>query len=645
VPVYVPNSTPGAIDPADLMEQLGAEIAARYADAERQMIERVARLVAAGVDVPEDFVERQKILALLRREGAELAATLRDPDYVRRIIAIAASQGEAAAIAQLGRFAQIADTGRSGISSSATRAIGQIALDLSNGLDDMSARITRWMPDVYQRAIALVSPSVILGVDTLRQAQARAASNLIAQGVVGFVAENGAQWKIGTYAEMATRTSVNRAWMDSNNFAMQQQGINLVSIIVGANACAKCAAHSGKIYSLDGTPAGVYQLESAISDELVSVTVAGTLGEARAQGWNHPNCRCVTVAYLPGLSIAEGSRYDPAKEAARDRLRELERRVRDLKRREAAAFDDVTKANLRRRIRQAQADIRGHVAESGILRRSYRESLSWSDGHGSGPIPGGTPRPPRPRPVDPAPVRPAIAAPVLTPDVAAMSVALDVARAATARRGLAEAKTPREIGAVLEQAFPTIRFGNFTARVAVESAREIAEAVLDMLTKYSLPAMRQINLTALQPGVVAHAKGRFVPGNGRKRLLSTDVEVSTRYVGAEQRQAMLDALGDDTTIGHFHPHDVAHLRYTVFHEFGHVMDYNGLMRIRGEIPTILREFGGPVAEQVSGYGRTHVAELVAEAFADVEVNGENARALSRRIHARLIEIYEEERLL
>jgi len=378
MPVYVPNPDPLASTPANLFDDLGAEIAARYAEAEQRMIERVATLARAGIAESPSIMERRRILAELRAEGERIAEQLNDPAFVARIVDIAARDGEAAAVAALGVGG--VTMGAAGITTNAANATAQIALDLSSRLADMSARITRWMPDAYQRVISMVSPSVVLGVETLAQAQARAAEQFLARGVRGFVDSAGKEWRIGTYSEMATRTTVNRAWQSANIFAAQSAGINLVTIVIGVDACKVCAAHAGKIYSTDGTPAGTYQLEHTTQPGRVSVTVAGTIDQARAEGWNHPNCRCVLAAYLPGLSIVTGTTHDPQAEADRDRLRALERRVRELKRREAAAFADVTKGRLRGQIKDAQRDIREHVAATGQLRKNYREQLAFSDG-------------------------------------------------------------------------------------------------------------------------------------------------------------------------------------------------------------------------------------------------------------------------
>lgn len=396
MPVYVPNPASENGTPADLFENLGAEMAARYAVAETTMIERIRNLAVNEIAIPSGMAERLATLTELRLEGEAIAEALRDPVFVSQLVAIAAADGEAAAIAQLG----IRITRPAPISQTAANAIGSIALDLSNSLDDMSARITRWMPDAYRRVISMTAPSVILGVDTFRQAQRSAVEQFLARGVRGFTDAAGREWRIGTYAEMATRTTVNRAWTDANIGTQQANGINLVSIIIGANSCKVCAAHSGKVYSTDGTPGGVYTLTDAVTGEPTTVTVAGTLDQARAQGWNHPNCRCVVVAYLPGMKIATGSTYDAQGEADRDRLRALERRVRELKRREAAALDDVKAARYRRLIKRAQRDIRTHTADTGLLRRNYREQLAFSDGR-----PRSIPEAPAPRRIAPRPPR------------------------------------------------------------------------------------------------------------------------------------------------------------------------------------------------------------------------------------------------
>src|SRR5690606_25386870 len=173
-----------------------------------------------------------------------------------------------------------------------------------------------------------------------------------------FVDRGGRNWTVGAYAEMAGRTTVNRAFTDAGIWRMQQSGIHLVTVVRGLDSCSSCAAWAGAILSTDGTPAGPMILPHATQDGAVAVQVAGTVDDARNQGWGHPNCRCRLVAYLPGLSIPQDdTTYDEAAEKERARQRALERRIRSAKRREVSALSDTDRARARADVREAQADI------------------------------------------------------------------------------------------------------------------------------------------------------------------------------------------------------------------------------------------------------------------------------------------------
>lgn len=378
-----------------LIESLGGEMLARYSEAEDKLIRLVASYSADLFDDPQSTaaasLARFRVIADLRRQSAAIAQQLRDPEFVARILAVAASEGQQAAAVRLGQTVAAG----SAITPTAAHALAASVLDLTNRLDDMTLRISRWAPDAYQRVVSMATASVVLGTDTLQQAQRTAAQRFLARGITGFTDTAGRNWRIGSYAEMATRTSVNRSWMNANIDQQQSSGISLCTIVAGAGACNACASHAGKVYSTDGTPGGSYTLTDP-SGKQVQVDVAGTLDEARGNGWNHPNCRCVVVAYLPGLSIPTGTTYDPQAEADRDRLRSLERDVRDLKRRDAASFDDMESQRIRRAIRVKQAQIRDHVEATGLNRRRYREQLGFSDGRPQ------MPALPAPRPVSPA---------------------------------------------------------------------------------------------------------------------------------------------------------------------------------------------------------------------------------------------------
>lgn len=125
------------------------------------------------------------------------------------------------------------------------------------------------------------------------------------------------------------------------------------------------------------------------------------------------NCRHTMDAYFPGVTRVPTDTEDPEGDRARQRLRELERRVRRAKREQAAAITPQAAAQARAKVRARQADIRAHVdAHPGLLRQPHREQLMTGR-----PQPGTRPElPPLPRGGGPGPARPG--APGRTPTAA-----------------------------------------------------------------------------------------------------------------------------------------------------------------------------------------------------------------------------------
>lgn len=378
---YAPDPKLTQTQLADLLEQAGMFVAHSYQQVEVELIRLVAKYVRQGVDAPLTLTDRLNAVQALRREALAAVDKIHEGEIAARAIAVGAQEGEAAAGRQLGFLPGIAAS--TPIPSTSVAASTQLAVSLTNSLTDMRARISRWAPDIYQQVISRYATGTLSGSFTIDQTRKQAVQAFIGQGVTGFTDQAGRNWRIGSYAEMAGRTTVKRAWQDANIDRLLAPGtdIRLGTIIGGVGVCKFCAPWIGAVVSLDGTPAGSYRLQHATEDRFVQVTVKGSIDDARRAGWDHPNCRCTCVGYMPGLSLPQGeTTYDPEAEADRDRLRALERRVRSWKRREAAALDDIEGARARRKVREAQAAIRQHVDATGVARDNRREQLAFSDG-------------------------------------------------------------------------------------------------------------------------------------------------------------------------------------------------------------------------------------------------------------------------
>lgn len=381
---FVPQSDP-ELDSVALVEQLGASVAARYAAIELRMIEVVADVVRRGLVVDMTRAERLTMVDRLRRYGKNLATVAMTPDAAESIIREALEGGATAAINRLG-VASVTGSAATAFTTSAEVAIAALAVDLTNRLDAMEHRITRWMPDVYQRIIGDEAATVLAGVDDLRLAKRRAAQKLLGEGVDGFTDKAGRKWRIGTYAEMATRTAVHRAYIEGNTVTMERLAdLHLVTIVARANSCKECHAQAGRIYSTDGTSGAIPMPHAIEDDRVVIVNVEGGLDKARSQGWDHPNCTCSVVAYQPGLNAPGylvAGQWSEQRAKDRDRLRTLERRMRDLRRQKAAAMTPAERKRLTVAIKRQDERIAAHVAGSAEPRRRARESVTFADGRG-----------------------------------------------------------------------------------------------------------------------------------------------------------------------------------------------------------------------------------------------------------------------
>lgn len=421
--LFVPNPERESVE--ELIEDLSRYLAQRYRDAEDELIREVAkravrdfRLASLLPTAPGGMGmtaagrrARNRVLAELNAHRAaaarelqaiamQMVSDLRREDLANRVIALAAAEGEAAAAASL-RFAGLSTI--TPIPGTASQAVAMVALSLESRLEVLNQRLTRYPQDAYQRIVSLYSPNTLLGITTSRIQQASAVQRFLSEGITGFVDKANRRWTIGAYAEMAGRTTVNRAFNDAGIWRMGQSSIHLVTVVRGLDSCRKCAEWAGKILSTDGAPAGPRTLPHATRDEAVTVNVAGTVEQARAAGWGHPNCRCRLVAYSPGLTIPQDdTTYDEDAEKERADQRALEREIRSAKRREASAMTDTDRRKAAQDVRDAQGDMRDFIRRTGRNRQSYREQLGFADGRGTV----GSRRQPAPAPSAPKALRP-----------------------------------------------------------------------------------------------------------------------------------------------------------------------------------------------------------------------------------------------
>ena len=363
-----------------ILEAIIRDVTGVFASVEERLVATVAREVRV-LDLSENEA-RLDSLARLRLAGEDAAREVRAETgpLAEQVISRALTSGESFAEAWM--RALLGEVPGTKLVHGAL-ASALLVQDLHARFDDVTKRILRWPEDAYRDVIAQTTPGLLLGMDTGRQAQARAWRELRRRGVTGFVDSGGRRWNLATYVEMATRTASHRAFTDSNLATLGSFGIDLVTAVGGKGQCEACGRWVGQVMSQTGTGAQTLRLEHSIHDgEFVTVRVKGSVDDAIADGFLHPNCRHTLVGYFPGLNNDTGEPWTREAEDAQSGLRALEVEVRKAKRDVAGALNDDEAKAAKRRVRDMQARIREHIEETGEPRRREREQLNY--GHRTG---------------------------------------------------------------------------------------------------------------------------------------------------------------------------------------------------------------------------------------------------------------------
>jgi hypothetical protein len=175
---------------------------------------------------------------------------------------------------------------------------------------------------------------------------------------------------------MGVRTVTQRAAVQGQTDRLQTLGLDLVQISDSPRECPICRPWEGKILSISGARRGRVEMPSMVGSGTVTVDIAGSLDEARADGLFHPNCTHSARTILPGATRRPPRpTSNPDGYKAKERQRAIERQIRKWKERETAALDPAAAAGAKAKVRAWQKAMRDHLAANPELKRlSYRET-------------------------------------------------------------------------------------------------------------------------------------------------------------------------------------------------------------------------------------------------------------------------------
>ncbi|CDZ89044.1 phage minor capsid protein [Rhodococcus ruber] len=255
-------------------------------------------------------------------------------------------------------------------------ASARAAEELNQRLVETRPRAAESASNIYRQVIDEVTRDESITSEASRKRLVQRALDRFARdGITSFIDQRGRNYDLVSYTEMAVRAAVSEGEINAYMQQLVAAGIDLVVISDVPQSCALCEPFESKLVSITGATRAAIWVDPE-TGRTRSVPVFSTLAEARAAGLWHPGCRHVAKGWTPDSPFPPpADPPDPEGYKATQRLRALERRVRREKRVLAAAMSPEAETAARRRIRGVQAQIRDHIARTGVQRRRDREQL------------------------------------------------------------------------------------------------------------------------------------------------------------------------------------------------------------------------------------------------------------------------------
>lgn len=199
---------------------------------------------------------------------------------------------------------------------------------------------------------------------TRRKMTQRLMNKFADDNITGIQYSDGRTMKLDTYSEMVARSQTGNAARQAALNRQQEYGLDLIQISQHFPTSPLCEPWQARVYSLSGTSSKYPSFD---------ITQPGSQ-------LYHANCKHFQSPYIEGTSILPekelNTKENRIRYEAEQRQREIERRIRKYKRREASAITDQARKDAKGKIKQWQKAQRDHVDKWEHLRRkSFREQI------------------------------------------------------------------------------------------------------------------------------------------------------------------------------------------------------------------------------------------------------------------------------
>ena len=218
--------------------------------------------------------------------------------------------------------------------------------------------------------------SVTTGVETRNVALRRAITRISEEGLTGFYDRAGRSWTPEAYVNMDIRTTVHNTAIQAVKDRMSDWNTEVFQVSSHAGARPLCYPYQGKFYSWNNT-AGEVELGNG---SMVHYEPLNTTSYGEPAGLFGINCGHFPIPIVPGVTIPHGADNIQPKEAndkayqESQQQRALEREIRAAKR-EVEMAGDLASPEMKKRVRDAQAQMREFIERTGRTRRYDREQI------------------------------------------------------------------------------------------------------------------------------------------------------------------------------------------------------------------------------------------------------------------------------
>nr|UWH96878.1 MAG: minor capsid protein 2 [Bacteriophage sp.] len=241
----------------------------------------------------------------------------------------------------------------------------------------------RMTDDVYRQTVNKVQLAIAAGSMNFNEALDIAVKDFLDKGINCIVYSDGKRVNIADYARMALRTTSARASLQGQAKRFAQLGYDTVLVSQYGGCSKTCEPWQGQVYIDD-----VFTVWEGEHDEYQGKSnYCGQwfwlLSYAIKNGLFHPNCRHTMSQYIHGeTAIPKPIPAERIKEQREleEKQRAMERKIRKLKRFAEGTCNPETAKAYRKKLREAQHEIKVFVDEhNDVLRRDYSREKYYGE--------------------------------------------------------------------------------------------------------------------------------------------------------------------------------------------------------------------------------------------------------------------------